>query len=157
MKPGKGLAPGKPLERSAMKKTPPSKTQKRRATRARAEKRERAGEHPFTWTEVRGIIFARCGGRCEGCGKAITLGTMEGHHRRTRSVGPDCPGNALALCRDCHHGPTVHGGPELARELGRIVSKFSDVAPCDHPVVVHGRGLVLLDCLGGFTPVPDEG
>ena len=126
-----------------------TRTQKRRRSRARKEARA-AGVHGYPWAEVRVIIHARCAGRCEGCGTPVSLSAMEGHHRRTRSIGPDCPCNALALCRDCHHGDTVHGSPETARDLGRIISRHDLGEPADRPVELHGRGLVRLACDGRY-------
>lgn len=147
---------GKPLERKSYA-APARKPIKPRRETERRRTRGPQHEGQLPWAEVRLVIFARSHGRCEGCGAPMTVASMEGHHRRTRRVGPDCPCNALALCASCHHGPTVHGGPELAMELGRIVSRHTDTPPYDEPVELHGVGRVLLDCSGGFTRVPDAG
>lgn len=140
---------GPPQRRTELRRTPMTRTQKRRRARVRSERRA-AGEHGYPWPEVRVIIYARCAGRCEGCGIQMTLHTMEGHHRRTRSIGPDCPCNALALCAACHHGDTVHGSPETGRELGRIISRHDRGEPADRVVELHDRGQVYLTCDGQY-------
>lgn len=150
----KPLAGGtEPLTRKPMprgKRSPvrqPDETMRRKAAR----RRKRLGhDHGVTWAEVRLLIFIRCGGRCELCSRSLTMDTLEGHHRQTRAVGVDCPGNALALCHDCHHGPLVHAGPARGRELGTIVSRHED-DPCAVPVDLPRRGLVVLGCDGSVS------
>lgn len=107
--------------------------------------------HGMPWQDVRMIIYTRSLGRCEGCGTGLNLAGMEAHHRRTRRLGPDCPCNALALCPSCHHGPLGHGGPEAAREVGRIISRHDEVEPSEVPVTLHGYGKpVYLTCGGTY-------
>lgn len=96
------------------------------------------------------VIYVRSGGRCEGCDTQLNIVSMEGHHRRTRAVGPDCPCNALALCHECHHGDT-HGRPALARALGRIIRREDKTPPSQVVVEIHGRGEVRLDCDGNYV------
>ena len=122
----------------------------------RKKARRNGASHGISWQDVRAIIFVRAGGRCEVCGKSLNIHNMEGHHRRSRRYGPDCPGNAIALCSDCHHGPQVHGSPAAARPLGYIVSS-SNTAPCGERVwlPVHG-GWVILGCDGMLERSPDE-
>jgi 5-methylcytosine-specific restriction endonuclease McrA len=116
------------------------------------------GGHGFAWQDVRLVIYARAGGRCELCGKQLGIANMEGHHRRTRRLGPDCPCNAIALCSDCHHGPNVHGGPETARELRLILPRECTDPPAEIPVELHGQRWVLLNCDGTTRDVerPEE-
>lgn len=152
------LNPGKPLERKPWKHDE-AKAAARRPTRSQPIKARRDGprrrrrddpDHSMPWDEVRLMIYVRASGACELCGRQLNIHNMEGHHRRSRRVGPDCPCNALALCRDCHHGPEVHGNTDgTARELGRIVSKVADVEPVDVPVQLH-VGLVSLTCAGTY-------
>lgn len=110
----------------------------------------RPDDHSILWADVRPIIYLRSGGRCERCGTGLNIHNMEAHHRRTRSIGPDCPCNALALCSLCHHGPEVHAGPFRARKLGTIISRHYEGRPENVPVDVHGRGTVLLACDGTY-------
>lgn len=144
MERGKGLPQSKPL----------GKGQAIRAKRATPRRRDRSDpDHGQPWAEVRLVIFGRALGRCEICGTGLTMVSMEAHHRRTRKVGPDCVGNALALCRSCHHDE-VHGQPEVAMDLGWIVSRHAD-APCQRPVEIRGRGLVVLTCGGAYVDAPE--
>jgi hypothetical protein len=124
-----------------------------RPKRDKPRRRSRTSDHGMLWPDVRLVIFARALGRCERCGLQLNIANMEGHHRRTRRVGPDCPCNALALCGTCHHGPEVHGGPELAMELGTILSRHSDAPPGELEVEIHGRGRVLLGCGGQYLAI----
>lgn len=130
-------------------------TQKRKAQRKRAKARDTTPlGNCMPWPQVRQVIFARSGGRCEGCGRSLTLeGTFEGHHRRSRAVRKphrDCPCNAIALCHSCHAGPDGHNGPERARELGRIIFRSDNREPSEISVKIHGRGRVRLDCDGMY-------
>jgi hypothetical protein len=95
---------------------------------------------------VRQVIWERSFGRCELCERALTFDSMQGHHRRTRRVGPDCPCNALALCPSCHH-ERVHAHPEESRGEGWIVSKFDQ--PTGKAVQLP-RGKVVLECDGSW-------
>ena len=105
-------------------------------------------KHGIGWENTRRVIWERCGGRCEGCGTALgAIQFMEGHHRQTRATGIHCPGNAVALCHLCHHGPEGHGSPQRARSLGRIISKFVE-HPCELPVFINSWGWVRLHCDG---------
>lgn len=142
-----GLARGAgPTRRTPVK--PKRESVRRKWEEAKAD--ARGDGHSIPWEDVRRIVYTRSGGRCEGCGKSLSFAAMQAHHRRTRAVGPDCPCNALALCSNCHH-VKVHGQPEKARELGRIISRHDRNAASLHPVRLH-HGLVLLDCKGGLAP-----
>lgn len=154
LKAKKALSPGSPLKRGAgIHPGPwPSKSKPIRVKREGARRRNRDDTgHGMAWADVRLIIYTRAGGRCEVCGKALNIASMEGHHRRTRKIGPDCPCNALALCGSCHHGPTVHGGPKVAMETGRIISRHDDTPPSEIPVRL-AVGQMLLSCGGTYLP-----
>lgn len=156
LKNGKALERRTPIARgSYLVNGQPPRRVRERARRKVEQKAKRAelDGHGMPWARVRTIILERAGGRCEGCGTPITLfDGLEGHHRRTRRFGPDCPCNALALCGACHHGPTVHDGPELARELGRIISSHDETDPSTIPVVLRDEiGRVLLACDGTYA------
>lgn len=144
MEAGKGLPQAKPL--SARTPIRPKRETPRRRVRAN-------GNHAaMLWSDVRLVIYARSLGCCEVCGRNLNVVNMEAHHRRTRTIGPDCPCNALAVCRDCHHD-RVHAGPEEARGKGWIVSRHSTTEPADVPVIVAGAR-VLLTCGGTVVPSP---
>ena len=150
----------KPLRRTPIRRKTPlkakqGKSQKPqrppRRTPARAVRTPDGHAPCESWTAVRKILFDRAGGRCELCGAKITLETMEGHHRQTRSVGPDCPANGLGLCARCHHDE-VHARPEIATENGWITSRHHQ-QPCAHPVHLDQHGWVRLGCDGTITPL----
>lgn len=155
------LSAGKPLTRSTPMASgsgmprASAPIRARRPGKARRKNRDRPpGElaHGYGWDDVRLVIYVRAGGRCELCAKSLNIANMEGHHRRTRAVGPDCPCNALALCSTCHHDE-VHAHPEEARARGWIVTRHaSDFEPADVPVELasHPEG-VLLTCEGMFA------
>ena len=149
---GKGLSRGKP-RRTAAAPLPPGQLVRPKTAAKRKRDRDPA-EDGMAWPDVRLIIYARSMGRCEVCGCQLNIHNMEGHHRRSKGVkGPhrNCPCNALALCSSCHHDE-VHGKPDEARELGRIVSKLTDDLPADLPVILHGQPRpVLLTCGGLYT------
>lgn len=143
-----------PLQAKVPMARKPPKAKPGASVRARMERRKaeaRSDGHSIPWREVRRVIYARCKGRCEVCGGRLAYDAMEAHHRRTRAIGPDCPGNALALCAHCHH-VKVHAHPEVARDLGRIISRHDRNTCALHPVRLI-YGLVFLNCDGTLTPV----
>ena len=78
------------------------------------------------------------------------------HHRHLRShpfPGLHLPSNLILLCgsgsnEGCHLW--VHTHQREAMDNGWLVSGFND-HPEQVPVMVYGKGLVLLDNMGGFT------
>lgn len=87
------------------------------------------------------LLWQRCRGRCEHCGRELN-GRMERHHRQRRRDGGDRLSNLIALLPECH--AEVHMHPQLSREHGWIVSAFtSDLASV--PLLQWGSQLVLLD------------
>lgn len=150
----------KPLRRTPIQRKTPinaKKSESRKTQRPPRRTPARAARtpdgHPAceSWTLVRKILFNRAGGRCELCGTKITLEAMEGHHRQSRSVGPDCPGNGLGLCASCHHGE-VHEQPEWAMLHGWITSRHHR-QPCTQPVYLDRHGWVRLGCDGTIEPL----
>lgn len=110
------------------------------------------------WTDVRAVLWARCRGRCELCGRALDAGSWDGHHRQLRGQGgPDCPCNGAALHPGCHTlGRTaVHVQVAMATVSGFIVPSWAD--PREVPVVVPahvhltGPGAVALTCGGTYA------
>lgn len=115
-----------------------------RPTRKRVSREEREG---------RRLLAQRSGHVCEmGGSEAAT----EAHHRRNRSQGGTWSvTNLLHLCHKHHAYVTTH--PQAAREQGWAVPSTRN--PADVAVWVAGREYVLLDELGGMTPIteiPDE-
>jgi 5-methylcytosine-specific restriction endonuclease McrA len=69
---------------------------------------------------IRKQIFKRSGGQCEYCGKFIN-GKFHLHEKIHRSRGGEISlENSVALCADCHIGPTgEHGSrrPQFSKTL----------------------------------------
>jgi 5-methylcytosine-specific restriction protein A len=102
---------------------------------------------------ARRLVKTRDKGRCLRCGSPTRNG--EWHHRRSRRVtGPHRhhPCNGVWLCHTCH--TWAHKHPDEARNEGLIVSQFIE-DPGTIPVLTW-HGLVMLDCDGFFTHVPEE-
>jgi hypothetical protein len=81
------------------------------------------------------------------------------HHRRSRSVvdaHTHCACNGVTLCgpgnNNGDHGWT-HSNPFEARAKGLIISRHSLLLPFNVPVLITGRGWVLLQCNGTFEQV----
>lgn len=89
-----------------------------------------AAQHQLLpWPEVRAILWARCGGRCELCSRHLEPSAWDAHHRQLRSQGgPDCPCNGVALHPRCHTlGRTaVHVQVAMATLAGFVVPSWDD-------------------------------
>ena len=93
----------------------------------------------------------RCGNELDHIWSGHSL-----HHRHMRShpfPGLHLPSNLILLCgsgsnEGCHLW--VHTHQREAMDNGWLVSGFND-HPEQVPVMVYGKGLVLLDNMGGFT------
>ena len=58
-------------------------------------------------------LYVECGGRCQGCGRALPLSELEAHHVVPRSVKPEWilrKSNIRLLCRACH--ANIHQGKD---------------------------------------------
>lgn len=100
-------------------------------------------------TTTRSIVWDRCGGLCEVCGRTMDPTDWALHHRKLRSHGgPDTPSNALAVHHRCHNLATgsIHLAVAHALDQGWLVSSWND--PTRTTVLIAGRGLVLLDDAG---------
>jgi len=54
--------------------------------------------------------FDRAGGKCEKCGKKVTMGTCEAHHKTSvNSGGSDALSNCMILCPPCHQATRTYG------------------------------------------------
>jgi hypothetical protein len=84
---------------------------------------------------VRGLVFARAGGRCERCGAGFNLSY---HHRLKRSQGGDwVPQNIVLVCGSgttgCHGW--IEHNPDRAGRDGWHVRPWED--PEDIPIKLH--------------------
>ncbi len=102
------------------------------------------------------LVDRRDGERCVRCGATWNWAGFSRHHRHLRShpfPGLHLPSNLILLCgsgsnEGCHLW--VHTHQREAMEQGWIVSGFND-HPEQVPVRIYGKGLVLLDNMGGYT------
>lgn len=81
------------------------------------------------WDEIRLAVFARCGGKCEGCGANVYYSTLHLHHWRGRGKGErcDCPDHLQALCPDqfLEDNTTRHGCHTLVHKGGNLRERFA--------------------------------
>lgn len=104
------------------------------------------------WEQANTILLARCGWRCEKCGKPI-VNSVQRHHRVKRTAGGDRLSNILMLHEGCHQW--VHAHPEEAFENGWIVTGYEG-DPLQAPVLIGGFWY-LLDDEGGRIRVDGNG
>ena len=108
------------------------------------------------WTEIRPGLVVRSGGRCEACGRALTTEQLHVHHRRPRGMGGTrrsdvhSYANLLALHPACH--AAIESRREQALDDGLLVLQSQD--PATVPVLIGGRGWVLLTADGAYEPLP---
>lgn len=76
------------------------------------------------WAEMRRLVLARAGGRCEWCGGP---GPFEIHHLTYENLGDEDPADLRALCPACHEsaddpsrGETRRIGEYIPAALARI-------------------------------------
>lgn len=103
--------------------------------------------------EVYRLVALRSDGRCEGGLEGCTGTGQELHHRQSRSASrnPHTVGNSAFLCRSCHYLIT-HRSPALGRARGLVVSRHFNGDPGTLPMMVPGRGWVLLTPMGSYIP-----
>jgi len=80
---------------------------------------KRTAEFP---ANVRQLVYARAGGRCELCNSTQVEGI---HHRQRRAPSNCVASNALLLCYQCHHGK-IHENPSAAYTMGWLVHHWDD-------------------------------
>ena len=100
-------------------------------------------------------VLDRAGGYCELCGRP---GDLALHHRKLRSQGgEDEPANLVAIHHHCHNLGTnsVHLNPAMAKKTGFIVPSWAE--PTEYPLTLSDGCKVLLDNLGGYTYLEEEG
>lgn len=100
------------------------------------------------WTNATHALWARSGGRCERCDRALGGGIgVSRHHRMRRRDGGDRLSNLLLLCGSgttgCHGWVTEH--PDEAYANGWSVRALATTDPAEVPVRINGRLWVLDD------------
>lgn len=99
----------------------------------------------------RKAVLIRAWFSCERCARTDGL---QLHHRRPRQAGgttdpaATTAANALVLCAACHRW--VESNREAATVRGWLVPQGVD--PADVPVLIYGRGRVLLGLDGQYHP-----
>jgi 5-methylcytosine-specific restriction endonuclease McrA len=105
---------------------------------------------PGVTQDTRMVVLARCGGRCEACGREFRDVTPDLHHRQSRARGDHSPANLVALHPKCHTiaPEAVHQRPAWARERGLIVLSTED--PAATPLALPSGRRVWLDPVNPF-------
>ncbi|KLL11558.1 HNH endonuclease [Protofrankia coriariae] len=109
--------------------------------------------------DVRALVLARAGHRCESCGWYLLGRPYSVHHRRPRGMGgtrdqvAHSPINLLVLCgRDnatgCHG--LVHRNPDSAYDVGLLVRRGAD--PARVAITLPDGRRVLLGADGTYIP-----
>lgn len=79
----------------------------------------------------RELLYDRCGGLCDWCGRPLLEQDMDAHHRQLRSAGGTWAlSNLLAVHHDCHvnQPESIHMNPLDAMARNAIVSRYGDPA-----------------------------
>lgn len=108
--------------------------------------------------KVKAQIKAREGDACGSCGRNVeSLGWVH-QHRRARSMGGSRDGltgsivNGVLQCLPCNLDTEAH--PSDALVSGYRVPQGGD--PSLFPILIHGRGFVLLTPLGTYLDVDHD-
>lgn len=99
---------------------------------------------------LRALVYARCIGYCEKCGKQLGE-SWALHHRKLKSRGgKDEITNLIALHHECHNLATdsVHNNPSKAKDSGHMVPSWAD--PESWPVTLADGSSVILTQLGTY-------
>jgi hypothetical protein len=94
--------------------------------------------------KVREVVYLRCKGFCEKCGKRLPE-SWALHHRKLRSRGgADTPSNFVALRHGCHNLDTnsVHFNPAESVTKGLMVSSWASPEEC--PLTLPDGSIVTL-------------
>jgi 5-methylcytosine-specific restriction endonuclease McrA len=154
------LKPGKPLERRTPLKLV---SDKRAQVIPFPQRRQDTGPDRST----RDLIMEREDYSCARCGKPLLHDLNRSiHHRRSRASGGSSdpainrPSNLVLLCGDgltgCHGEITRNDNRPRALDEGWIISPNTKEKPTE--VAIHHRyGLIYLDDVGGWSPVPHVG
>lgn len=113
---------------------------------------------------VRNAIWLRDNGSCVRCGVSLAGTRGSYQHRRARGMGGSSDPltgsvvNGVLMCGHatspdgCHHWAESH--PSEALQYGYRVPQGGD--PALFPILVHGRGWVLLSALGDYLDVDHD-
>ena len=94
---------------------------------------------------LRELVWARCKGYCEKCGKPLLNDSYALHHRKLKSRGgKDEVENLVALHHTCHNTATdsIHLNPKKATESGFMVGSWQEPAEC--PITLSNGDEVIL-------------
>lgn len=111
--------------------------------------RRRAGRNTDISNGVRQLVHARAAMRCEACGRNVSWGGRQVHHRRPRQMGgsrradTNMPANLLLLCTDCHNGVESHRADAYNRGLLLRTDDSPSLVAVEH--AVHGWVYLLDD------------
>lgn len=98
------------------------------------KKRRREQKAGPSMAELRPILWERCRGVCERCGRHLDYDTFEAHHRKFRSRGGlDRIENLAALCGDDHRW--AHANNREAGLAGFTVTRTAN--PAEIPMHVR--------------------
>jgi len=101
--------------------------------------------------KAREIVYLRCGGRCEKCGKQLPE-SWALHHRKLRSRGgKDQVSNFVALHHGCHNlnSDSVHFNPADSIESGLMVPSWANPEEC--PLTLPNGDIVTLMEEGSYV------
>lgn len=85
--------------------------------------------------KTRAEAFARCGGKCEGCGARLKAGEGEYDHRIPCAHGGEATlENCQVLCRGCHKAKTARNKAETERAKRRADKHSGAWKPSSRPI-----------------------
>lgn len=100
---------------------------------------------------ARALVYARCKGYCEKCGRQLP-DSWALHHRKLRSRGgKDEVCNFVALHHSCHNMATdsVHFNPTDAQNKGLMVASWENPLAC--PLTLPDGSIVTLTEKGTYN------
>lgn len=106
-------------------------------------------------SELRELVYTRCRGYCEKCGKSLPEGWAL-HHRKLRSQGgKNEVVNFIALHHACHNMGThaVHMNPANSYQHGYMVKSYADPAEC--PLTLPDGSSVMLTDEGTYQKISE--
>lgn len=105
---------------------------------------------------IRAMIWGRCGGRCEICGRDVNTGMVSIHHRKPRRMGGTSdplindPSNLMLVCGSgttgCHG--KIESNRTAAYQDGYLLHSGQDSSAI--PARIHGKGFRLLTSDGAY-------
>jgi hypothetical protein len=99
----------------------------KRRTRLKAHS-ERGQSYVDELNELRPLLNARSGGRCEVQANGDHHGWVVPHHRKRRSQGgPNTLANLLMACE--YHHRIIHMFPDVAYDAGLLIRRADPITP----------------------------